>query len=159
MFVTLLSTGIRIGEALALRKSDIDFNNCTVSITKNVVYIKSQRIEQNTTKTDAGNRIIPISKQLCEAIAAVDTDLIFPFSYNAVNHAIQKVAKKTGIKVSAHILRHTYSDRLEEAGIPPKIKQYLLGHASLDMTQNTYTDTQSDYVNSHADKIRNVFDT
>lgn len=159
LYQMLLSTGIRIGEALALLKSDIDFEKHTVSITKNVVYIKSQRIEQNTTKSDAGNRVIPISKQLCDAIAEIDTQTIFPYSYNAVNHAIQKVAKETGLSVSAHILRHTYSDRLEEAGIPPKIKQYLLGHASLEITQNTYTDTQEDYVNAHADKIRNLFDT
>ena len=67
---------------------------------------------------------------------------------------MDRIAKKTGLNVTLHILRHTYATRLEEAGIAPKLKQYLLGHASLEMTQNTYTDIQTDYVYTLSDKIR-----
>ena len=37
-----------------------------------------------------------------------------------------------------------------------KIKQYLLGHATLEMTQNIYTDVQDDYVYSLSEKICNA---
>ena len=50
-------------------------------------------------------------------------------------------------------------DSLAQAGISPKIKQYLLGHATVDITQNVYTDAQSDYINSVSDRIRGIFDT
>ena len=83
-----------------------------------------------------------------------DNEDVFPFSYNAVKKATQKIAKATGIAVTVHVLRHTYATRLEEEGVAPKVKQYLLGHASLEMTQNTYTDIQEDYVLSISDKLR-----
>ncbi|MDE7329511.1 MAG: site-specific integrase [Clostridia bacterium] len=155
----LTATGLRIGEALALRRSDVDFTKCMVNVSKNVVFIKGKRIEQDTPKTDAGNRIIPISKTICRELEQIQTEILFPYTYNAVHCAIQRVARNTGIPVTLHILRHTYATRLEEAGISPKMKQYLLGHASLEMTQGKYTDTQQHYVEALSDRIRKVFDT
>ena len=76
-----------------------------------------------------------------------------------MQNLFKRLTKKTGINISAHILRHTYSNRLEEAGIPPKVKQYLLGQAKLDTTQNVYTDTQAHYVGRFLDDIRGAFDT
>lgn len=155
----LLCTGTRIGEALALRKSDVDAKNCTVSISKNVVFINGKRIEQDTPKTEAGRRILPIPAKICESLLKIETDLLFPFTYNAVSCALKRVKKNTGVKVTLHVLRHTYATRLEEAGISPKVKQYLLGHSSLEMTQNTYTDVQQGYLNTLSDTIRKLFDT
>lgn len=153
----LIATGLRIGEALALTKSDIDFKNCTVSINKNAVFIDGERIVQDTPKTDAGNRTIPISAELCQELAKINSTVLFPFTYGAVYHFFREISQKTGIKVTAHLLRHTYATRLEEAGIPPKIKQYLMGHATLHMTQDVYTDAQEEYVKSLSDKVRGLF--
>ena len=50
----LLETGLRIGEALALTYADIDFEQKTVSVSKNVVFIEGKRIDQDTTKSAAG---------------------------------------------------------------------------------------------------------
>lgn len=157
----MLSTGVRIGEALALRKSDFDFKNRTVEINKDVVFINGKRTEQNTPKTEAGNRIIPVREDILAEIIKLDTknELIFPYTYNAVRLATTRIAKAINIKVSLHILRHTYATRLEEAGISPKIIQYLMGHASLDMTKNIYTDVQKDYIYSVSKKITSAFDT
>ena len=84
---------------------------------------------------------------------------MFDTTYNAVRNSFRRLVEKTGIDVSAHILRHTYSNRLEEAGVPPKVKQYLLGHANLDVTQNVYTDTQSHYVSRFLGQITTACDT
>ena len=157
LYRLLLATGMRIGEALALRHSDVDFFNNTVRVSKNVVYVKGKRIEQDTPKSAAGNRTLPLPKNLCKELLDTKTDELFPYSYNSVRLATDRIAKSTGIEVTLHILRHTYATRLEEAGIPPKVKQYLLGHASLDMTQNVYTDTQKHYVDSVSDTIRALF--
>lgn len=54
---------------------------------------------------------------------------------------------------------HRAGSWIKEAGIPPKIKQYLMGHASLDMTQRVYTDTQAHYIEAFADRVRDTFDT
>lgn len=44
LFRLLLAAGVRVGEALALYKSDVDFDKCTLSITKDVIFIKGKRI-------------------------------------------------------------------------------------------------------------------
>lgn len=157
LYRTMLATGMRIGEALALTASDINTKENVIHVTKNVVFIDGKRIEQDTPKSEAGNRDLPISNALATELRAAGGDLIFPFSYNSVSLAIRRIAHRTGIKVSSHILRHTYATRLEEAGIPPKIKQYLLGHATLDMTENVYTDVQKSYVKRLSDTIRGIF--
>ena len=158
LFRFMLATGVRVGEALALYKSDVDFERRTVSITKDVVFIKGERIEQPP-KTDAAVRTLPLSEELCREVRELPGELLFPFTYNAVRIAIEKIEKQVGFKVTAHMLRHTYSDRLEEAGIPPKVKQYLMGHAKLDTTQNKYTEAQKHYVDAHSEAIRRLFDT
>ncbi|WP_268243696.1 site-specific integrase [Streptococcus uberis] len=58
LYKFLLATGCRIGEALALEWSDIDFSNSYISVTKTV---NSYR-KINSTKSKSGNRIIDIDK-------------------------------------------------------------------------------------------------
>lgn len=157
LYRTMLATGMRIGEALALAPIDVDTKENMIHVTKNVVFINGKRIDQDTPKSEAGNRDLPIAHELAAELKAADKKTIFPFSYDSVSHAIRRIAHRTGIKVSSHILRHTYATRLEEAGIPPKIKQYLLGHSTLEMTENVYTDVQQSYVKRLSDAIRGIF--
>ena len=152
----LLSTGLRIGEALAL--SPADLKDGKVDVSKDIVFIGGKEIIQPP-KSKAAFRSVPVPNDIYDALEKVKTKRIFPCTYAAINTALKKLSKKLGFTVSAHILRHTYATRLEEAGISPKIKQYLLGHATVDITQNVYTDAQSDYINSVSDRIRGIFDT
>lgn len=158
LFRFLLASGLRIGEALALTPAD--FCRDSVHVSKNVVFIRGKRIEQDTPKTEAGNRTVPISEALVAEILATATGEnapLFADTYNAAKCAIDRIARSTGIHVTLHILRHTYATRLEEAGIPPKVKQYLMGHASLQMTQVVYTDIQQKYVETMSESIKNLF--
>lgn len=157
LFRFLLATGLRIGEALALLQSDVDFERCTVSVTKNIVHVEGKAILQDTPKSEAGNRTVPIPKEMCEEIRQIETKYLFPYHYNAVKCSIDRISRSTGVKVTLHTLRHTYATRLEEGGIPPKIKQYLMGHASLEMTENVYTDTQPEYVDRMSNRVRELF--
>ena len=93
-----------------------------------MVFVGGKRIEQKP-KTEAGNRRVPVPQKLCEQIKAVGAGVIFPYTYNAVRIAMDRLADETGLNVTLHILRHTYATRLEEGNIQPKLKQYLLGHA------------------------------
>ena len=161
LLVFLLATGLRVGEALAITFADIDFHDKTVSVNKNVVFIEGKRIDQDTTKSAAGVRIVPIPEEVMNLLPkrTDDQDLVFPYAYSGVRSALRRISNALGFTVTAHLLRHTYATRLEEAGISPKMKQYLMGHASLDMTQNTYTDIQPEYVKEKAEQIKAAFDT
>lgn len=123
------------------------------------VFIKAERIVQDKPKTEAGIRNVPFPNSISKELQSITSDDLFPISYNAVSKSLQDVSSAIGFRVSCHILRHTYNTRLEEAGIPGKIRQYVMGHANLDTTENIYTHTQEHYVVSTSDKIREVFDT
>lgn len=157
LFCLLLTTGIRIGEALALTLQDVDFNAKTIYINKNVVFVGKERILQDSTKSDAGVRTIPVPQKTLDLLPKVDGEL-FPLTYNAVRLFFRRITEKTGIEVTAHTLRHTYATRLEEAGVSPKVKQYLLGHSTLEVTQNIYTDVQKSYIDTFSERISSVFD-
>lgn len=159
LFRFLLSTGLRIGEALALTPKDIDRQNKTVSISKNIVFLEGGNQVVQSPKTRAAFRIVPIPDVICQEVCQIQTERIFPVTYNHVRKTINRISQKLGFSVTVHSLRHTYSDRLEEAGVPPKVKQYLLGHSDLDTTQNIYTDTQEHYVETYSEQIRGLFDT
>lgn len=60
---------------------------------------------------------------------------------------------------SLHILRHTYATRLEEAGVPAKVAQYLMGHATIQMTKDVYTDVQDGYIKTFDERVIMFTDT
>ena len=152
----LLSTGLRIGEALAL--SPADLKDGEVNVSKDIVFLNRKEIIQPP-KSKAAFRSVPVPQNIYNEMRKIKKERIFSQTYNSVRLSMQYISKKLGFTISAHILRHTYATRLEEAGISPKIQQYLLGHAKVDTSQNIYTDTQKTYIDSVSNRIRGIFDT
>lgn len=73
LFIVMLNTGMRVGEVTALMKSDIDFENNTISVTKNLLYQKLEGDEKKefhlgNTKTKSSVRKIPMNDQCREAL-------------------------------------------------------------------------------------------
>lgn len=73
MLVTLLGTGMRIGECLALTWDDIDFENNIISVNKTLTYIKSSKDEKcrfsyQSPKTKSGIRTIPLLSEVTRAL-------------------------------------------------------------------------------------------
>ena len=72
-------------------------------------------------------------------------DLVFinrkgmPTKNSSYDTHLYKLCDEAGIKhISMHVLRHSYATRAIERQIPPKTLQRLLGHASLQVTMDTY---------------------
>ena len=66
-----------------------------------------------------------------------------PSNLNAVlKEIVDAYNKEENIKklphISAHILRHTACTRMAEAGIDPKVLQYIMGHSSISVTMDVY---------------------
>lgn len=159
LFIFLLETGLRIGEALALTYADINFEQKTVTVNKDVVFIDGKRIEQDTPKSAAGIRTVPVPDEAIQLIPRKTNraQIVFPYTYAGARSALRRVSAMLGYDITAHMLRHTYATRLEEAGISPKVKQYLLGHSTSRMTQDVYTHIQSDFIKEKAELIRSAF--
>lgn len=146
MFEILFWTGCREGELLALTKSDIDFHNHRMSITK--TYYRSERRDVITApKTEQSVRIIELPEFLTQEIKEyVDQspDLqehtrIFPVVAETVQHKLKRQAEKAGVKkIRVHDIRHSSVAYLINQGVQPLIIKERLGHKDIRITLNTY---------------------
>lgn len=146
MFEILFWTGCREGELLALTKSDIDFPNNRISITK--TYYRSERRDVITPpKTEQSVRVIELPEFLTQEIKEyVDqlSDLqeharIFPVVAEAVQNKLKRQAEKAGVKrIRVHDIRHSSVAYLINQGVQPLIIKERLGHKDIRITLNTY---------------------
>ena len=154
LYKTLLASGCRIGEALALEWSDIDLKKGTISISKTL----NRYQETNTPKSKAGLREIDIDKatvsllkqykkrqqvqswQLGRSEGIVFTPFTTKYAYACLlRKRLQGHFKSAGVPdISFHGFRHTHATIMLYAGIEAKDLQYRLGHANISMTLNTY---------------------
>lgn len=154
LYKTLLASGCRIGEALALEWSDIDLENGTISISKTL----NRYQETNTPKSKAGLRDIEIDKatvlllkqyknrqqaqswQLGRSEDIVFTPFTTKYAYACLlRNRLQKHFKAANVPdISFHGFRHTHATIMLYAGIEAKDLQYRLCHSNISMTLNTY---------------------
>ncbi len=71
--VTMLGTGMRVGELLGLKWEDVDFEKNTISINRTLVYLKKKEtgkygFEEQTPKTKYSKRTIPLYPQVASAL-------------------------------------------------------------------------------------------
>ncbi len=77
----ILNTGLRMGEALALKWSDINFDKKTLSVTKNLITVKNREktgpkqklIIQEKPKTEKSKRLLPLNKAALQALEDLKT--------------------------------------------------------------------------------------
>lgn len=151
-----LYTGMRMGEINALAPEDIDFNRSLIHVHKTVsTGLNNRSFISDTTKTDAGNRYVPINNLvksiLEESVGDMKSNpegLIFYnhrrgsiINTSQVNSYFNRVAEKAGIDITGqHSLRHTFATRCIEAGITPVVLKTWLGHTDIHVTLDTYSD-------------------
>jgi len=158
---TALHTGMRRGEILALRWSDIDLDFMTISINRSLQILKDGTKIIREPKTPKARRLIAMTPSLAlqlrehkESQAALRllnnnpvqyNDLIFadidgnPLNPDTVTPAFTKIAKRAGLKLRLHDLRHTHATLMLKSGVHPKIVSERLGHATVAFTLDTYT--------------------
>lgn len=140
----LARTGLRIGEAAALRWSDVDFGRQRIQVRR-----RWYRGTFAPPKSRFGVRDVPISKPLAQSLwqkRGADDALIFatrigtPMAVtNFYNRVFKPAAVKAGVPwASYHSLRHTCATDLFRAGKNPKQVQAWLGHHSASFTLDTY---------------------
>ncbi len=166
LYKTLLATGCRIREVLALEWSDIDLDNGYISVNKTLDrYQKS-----NPPKSRSGYRDISIDKatvlmlkqyknrqqvqswQLGRSEKIVFSTFThgYPY-YGTLRDRLKKHFENAGVPyIGFHGLRHTHATIMLNAGIQPKDLQYRLGHSDISMTLNTYVHVTKENVKNSA---------
>ncbi|OUO83591.1 site-specific integrase [Bacteroides sp. An269] len=151
-----LSTGLRIGEICALKWSDINVTDGTITVSRTIerIYIiegekKHTELIINTPKTKNSCREIPMSKELLAMIKplkkVVNEDFYVltnderptePRTYR--NYYNGLMVKLDIPKLKYHGLRHSFATRCIEAGCDYKTVSVLLGHSNISTTLNLY---------------------
>ena len=144
----VLYTGMRKGEVLALQWKDIDFDNDLIYVTKSLAHNVAKPFIKEP-KTESGKRVIPLLAPLKEKLLSVrgdPDDLLFasqvgkPYTLSTFKRKYERFQKETGVKATAHQIRHSYATILFENGVDAKTVQELLGHKQVSTTLDIYTE-------------------
>lgn len=179
VYVLMLHTGIRLGEAIGLKKTDWDKDGNTLHIQRNIQSIskrdnngnrvKGKQLVSNTTKTYSGDRILPLNKAATEALERLckqhpNSDYIVCSSKGEaipperLERTFYRILKNVGInQAGTHSLRHTFASMLFAKGTDVKTVSELLGHASIQITLNTYVHLIGNVKHNAVAKLDNVF--
>lgn len=162
-FRLLAYTGMRKGESLALKWSDIDFETNTISITRNVTtglnnrpYISNGKTANSVRRTPVDSETMNYLKEwrycqqkdmLKKGFNFLDADnYIFPTINNGITSLSKprqwnkSICDKFGLRrIKIHGFRHTHASLCYSAGLNAKEIQKRLGHADSKTTMNVYT--------------------
>lgn len=167
IFMTLAYSGIRVGELCALKETDFDFDNHTLSITKTYYNETNNatKYELLTPKTETSIRKIELDPVVFEVIqkhltsynevkmfyrkSYYDKGYVFadkrrtpgyPFYIHKVEDRMERLLllAKLDSSLTPHSLRHTHTSLLAEAGVGLQEIMERLGHKDDETTKNVY---------------------
>ena len=170
----LLQTGLRTGEMVGLKWSDVDWKKRTLTICRSMEYrhsTKEWRIGEPKSKsgyrtiplTDEAMEILRLQKKKNKSISIIPiewSEFIFlcrkgtPVKNSTYDTMLFKLCEKADLpKFSMHVLRHTFATRCIEAGMKPKTLQTILGHSNIGITMNLYVHTTEDEKHKEIDRF------
>ena len=169
-------TGLRQGEALALKWSDIDFENKKITVDKTATRIKEKQTLQ-TPKTKNSKRVISIDPTTLLILKSWKKDQIkiyfkngkhfegdenFIFTnqraewvhiHNFIRYFKRFIADHKLKQITPHGLRHTHASLLFSAGVEPKSISDRLGHSTVQITLDLYTHITEEQRTDTVDKL------
>ncbi len=147
----MVSSGLRVSEAVALKVEDIDFDEKTV-------HIKSGKGNKDR-KTIISSSILKLINEYLDSRKR-DSEYLFEKKEGHIGVKlpqliVKEAAKKAKIrkKVSCHNLRHSFATHLLNEGVDIRLIQVLLGHSDISTTQ-IYTQVSTEQIK----KIKNPFE-
>lgn len=167
-FVVLLGTGLRVSEFCGLTRNDLDFENRRIRVEHQLCRQRDGTYYIGKPKTASGERYIPMTDEVYQSLKNMIANrpkvkverIVDGYSgflmldkngnpkvaqhiENEIRGAVKRYQKlhpdSTLPPISPHVYRHTFCTELAAAGIEAKSLQYLMGHATISTTLDTYT--------------------
>ena len=181
LYVVAVHTGLRQGELLGLRRSDMDLEASKLSVARSLK-VTADGLAFGAPKNQASRRSVPLNKSVTSALRAHkmrqnkewlsasdwhDHDLVFPNHLgrptdhnNLYYREFKPLLKDAGLGdkgFTFHSLRHTFATALVKQRQHPKIVQSLLSHASITQTMDTYSHLLEDIGGDAVDGLDDAF--
>jgi integrase len=167
----LATTGMRRGEVLGLRWSNVDLDAARLQVNQSLTVVK-QELVWAPPKTARSRRSLSLDDATVAAVRQhrrrqnearlalddswADNDLVFcdeagrELHPDRFSRAFTSAAKRAGVRViRLHDLRHTWATLALQAGIHPKVVSERLGHATTGITLDVYSHVQPE-LDAHA---------
>jgi integrase len=174
LWAFLLSSGLRIGELVWLRWSNVDLERRLVRVVEFASTLGYELVQAPGKSSDAVRTIelddglVTILRtqrkvQAEERLASrayVESEYVFtkrtggPYHPQYISKLLSKVSQRLGLpRLTAHGLRHTSATLMLANGVPPKVAAERLGHADAMLFTNLYSHVTPTMQRDAADKI------
>ena len=180
LFAVLLYTGLRRGEAIALRWKYIDLIRLELHVVESAHRIRKEFIIKEP-KSLHSKRAVSLSPSLAALLLEyredqklmrkqmgnplIEEEFVFswpdgrPLDPDVVTKAFHRIAGQAGLRnIRLHDLRHTHATLMLKAGVHPKIVSERLGHANIGITLDTYSHVFPGLQEAAAERFDKIFE-
>lgn len=154
-----LVLGMRRGEIVGLRWSDIDFTRGVVNIRNQRLRLDTGQIVDGTPKSRSSVRSLPLPPPLLGQLRRYRqlTGYVCPLTPSGLDAAHRRLVRRLGLPyIPLHGLRHSMATAVIRHGGDMRCLQLLLGHASYSTTANRYTHPDRAMLESSLDAAARV---
>lgn len=173
LVVLLYLTGLRIGEALALKWSDVDFEHSKLYVRRSVWRRKEQAPKSRRSLRakhllDGLKQVLRRHRELC--ISSQPEDYVFANGAGRYydpddlrRRVLYPAMKKAGVERTVargygfHLFRHSAGSQMHEVTGDLKQTQSFLGHSGIGITSDVYVHLQPDSEIESMEKLEQVF--
>ncbi|MDV3103304.1 site-specific tyrosine recombinase/integron integrase [Thermococcus waiotapuensis] len=153
IFLLLYGAGLRVSEVCNLKKKDVDFE-------RGFIVVRGGK--------GAKDRVVPVPQSLLDEVKAYlstrtdDSEYLIVelrrgkrdrLSSKTVWYLLKRYGEKAGVRVTPHMLRHSFATHMLESGVDIRAIQELLGHSNLSTTQ-IYTKVTVEHLRKAQEKAR-----
>jgi integrase len=173
LYVTAVTTGMRLGELFALQWEDVSWEDSCVRVQRSLEELQG-RLTLKEPKSPRARRRIDLPKFTVDALhehrkrmlaeghrskpVFCDSDGGWLRGPNFTRRSFRPLIKEAKLpQIRFHDLRHTHATILLLANVHPKIVSERLGHASIELTLNTYSHALPTMQKDAAEKLDGVF--